>query len=78
MSVIGFEGFLTDIDTKIQLYSLCGSYCVRTASSLPAETCVGGIQDMNLNNSMSVKAKDIPRIMSAVTEVMTYRCNPNR
>jgi hypothetical protein len=70
-SLIGFEGFLVGIDTKIQLYHMCGSYCVRTVSSLPAETAVGGIQDMNFNRSMSVKAKDVPRIVSALTGVMT-------
>ena len=43
LSTIAFEGFLTGIDTKLQLYALCGSYCVRTASGLPAETCVGCI-----------------------------------
>ena len=53
-STIAFEGFLHGLDTKIQLYTLCGSYCVRTASSLPAEACVGGIQDMNINNTPSV------------------------
>ena len=58
LSLIAFEGFLTGIDTKIQLYSTCGSYCVRTASSLPAETCVGGIKDIvHINNSVSVKLK---------------------
>ncbi|XP_053397710.1 uncharacterized protein LOC128556471 [Mercenaria mercenaria] len=77
-STIGFEGFLVGIDTKIQLLDICGPYCVRTVSSLPAETAVGGIQDMNFNKSMSVKAKDVPRIISALTEVMTYKCNPNR
>ena len=77
-STIAFEGFLTGINTKLQLYALCGSYCVRTASSLPAETCVGGIQDMNVNNTPSVKAKDVPRIMSSLAELMTYKCNPNR
>ena len=78
LSTVSFEGFLCGIDTKIQLYGQCGPYCVRTASSLPAETCVGGIQDLNINNTMTVNAKDIPRIMSSLTEIMTYKCDPNR
>ena len=78
LSTIAFEGFMTGIDSKIQLHAMCGPYCVRTASSLPAETIVGGIQDLNVNNTPSVKACDIPRIMSALTEIMTYKCNPER
>ena len=76
-SLVSLEGFLCGIVTKMQLYGLCGPYCVRTASSLPAETCVGGIQDMNINNSKIVNAKDVPKIMSGSTDIMTYKCDPN-
>ena len=77
-SVVAFEGFLMGIDTKLQLFHEIGPYCVRTVSSLPAETAVGGIQDMNINKAMAVKAKDVPKIIASLTEVMTYKCDPDR
>lgn len=76
--IITFEGMVMGIDTKLQMYSIAGPYNVRTVGSLSAETCVGILQDMNPSGAVSVKAADVPQIMSTVAEVMTYKMDPER
>lgn len=76
--VVSFEGILIDIDTKIQLHSLTGPYNIKSVGSLAAETTVGILQQLNPNSSVSIKARDVPALVSSVVELMTCRLNNER
>ena len=76
--VITFEGMLMDIDSKLQMYGMTGSYNIRTVGSLAAETTVGILQSLYPTNQVSIKARDVPSLISTVVEVMTCKINPNR
>jgi hypothetical protein len=76
--IVTFEGMLIDIDTKIQLHWLAGAYNIRSVGSLAAETTVGVLQQLNPVSSVSIKARDVPSVISNVVEVMTCRLNPKR
>jgi hypothetical protein len=75
---VTFEGLLIDIDTKLQLYKLTDTFNIRSVGSLAAETTVGVLQTLYPISQVSIKACDVPSLMSTVLEVMTCRCNPNR
>ncbi|CAG2251761.1 unnamed protein product [Mytilus edulis] len=74
-----FEGFLQRIDTTIQLYSIVksGTYNHRAISSLVNETFFGELSDMEPTRLGCPKAISIPRLMSTVTEIFHYRCDPS-
>ena len=76
--VVTFEGMMLDIDTKLQLYGLTDTYNMRAVGSLAAETTVGILQAMCPNPQVSIKARDVPSLISSVVEVMTCKCNPKR
>ena len=76
--VVTYEGILLDIDSKLQLYGISGSYNVRSVGSLAAETTVGVLQSLNSTSQVSIKAVDVPKLMSTAVEVMTYKLNPDR
>jgi hypothetical protein len=73
--VVTFEGLLIDIDSKVQLYSICGPYNI---GSLAAETTLGILQSLNPVSSVSIKAVDVPRLMATTIEVMTCKLDPDR
>jgi hypothetical protein len=76
--VVTFEGLLIDIDSKLQLYSICGPYNIRSVGSLVTETTVGILQSLNPVSSVSIKAVDVPRLMATTIEVMTCKLDPDR
>lgn len=76
--VVTFEGMMLDIDTKLQLYGITDNYNIRAVGSLAAETTVGILQAHYPNPQVSIKARDVPTLMSSVIEVMTCKSNPNR
>ena len=63
------------IDTKLQLYGITDGYNIRSVGSLAAETTVGLLQSLNPHSQVSIKAVDVPSI---VTEVMTCKVNLDR
>ena len=72
-----FEGFLQRIDTCLQMYAVVkvGSFNQRTVSSLVNETFFGELSDLEptrLGCPIS-----IPQLMSTVTEMLHYRCDPS-
>lgn len=75
---VSFEGFLQKIDTNIQLYALTRSrtYNQRSISSLANETFFGELSEMDTTRLGYPKAVNIPRLMSTVTEILHYRCDP--
>lgn len=60
------------------MYTIVGPYNIRSVGSLAAETTVGILQSLYPNNQVSIKARDVPGLMSSVVEVMTCKLNPNR
>jgi hypothetical protein len=75
---VTFEGMMLDIDTKIQLHLMTDTYNIRGVGSLAAETTIGILQAMYPTIQVSIKARDVPSLISSVIEVMTCKCNPNR
>jgi hypothetical protein len=73
-----FDGFMTSIDSHIQLYALCrrGAYNQRSFSSLENETFFGVLTDIDPTKLGCPKAININRIMTNVTEVLHYRQDP--
>lgn len=55
-----------DIGTKLQMYTIVGPYNIRSVGSLAAETTVGTFQSLYPNNQVSIKALDVPGLMSSV------------
>ena len=74
-----FEGFLQRISTTIQLYSIVksGTHNHRAISSLVNENFFGELSDMEPTRLGCPKAISIPRLMSTVTEIFHYRCDPS-
>ena len=75
---VTFEGILIDIDTKIQMHALTSAYNIRAVGSLAAESMVGILQAMYPNPQVSIKARDVPGLMSTAVEIMTCKSNQNR
>ena len=75
---VTFDGILVDIDTKLQMYAITGPYNIRSVGSLAAETMVGVLQQMSPTTGVSIKARDVPSLMSSVVEVMTCKTNSDR
>ncbi len=73
-----YEGFLSSIDSHIQLYALArsGSYNQRAFSSLENETFFGTLGDLDPTRLGCPKAVNISRLMASVCEVMHYRQDP--
>ena len=72
-----YEGFLQRIDTCIQLYSVIQSFNQRSVSSLVNETFFGELSEIEPTKLGCPKAIHIPRLMSTVTELLHYRCDPS-
>ena len=72
-----FEGLLQRIDTTTQLYAVMKKgYNQRAISSLVNETFFGELGEIEPTKLGCPKAVSIPRLMSAVTEMVHYRCDP--
>lgn len=69
---------MIDIDSKIQLHTMANGYNIRSVGSLAAETTVGVLQAMYPTSQVSIKARDVPELISSVVEVMTCKSNPDR
>lgn len=66
------------IDSKIQMHNLTNSFNIRSIGSLAAETTVGILQSLYPTSQVSIKARDVPSLMSSVVDVMSCKSNPNR
>lgn len=73
-----FEAFLQRIDTTVQLYKVIksGAYNSRAISSLVNETFFGELAELEPTKLGCPKAISIPRLISTVTEIQHFRCNP--
>ncbi|XP_033725248.1 uncharacterized protein LOC117315212 [Pecten maximus] len=76
--IVTFEGMCIDIDTKLQMYGMAGTYNIRSVESLAAETTVGILQSLSPISQVPIKARDVPSLMSNVAEVMTCKMSTDR
>ncbi|KAL5011712.1 hypothetical protein ScPMuIL_010263 [Solemya velum] len=75
-----FEGLLTNIERKIQLYtfSKTGTYNVRSVGSLDIENFFGTFQDLDPKGSGVLRPDDIPAAISVAVELLDVKLDPNR
>lgn len=76
--MVTFEGMLIDIESKIHMYTLIDKYNISSVGSLAAETTVGLLQTLYPTTKVSIKARDVPTLMSGAVEVMTCKSNSKR
>ena len=73
---IMFQGYLTNIDRRVQLFPLVKS--VRTLGSLEAENFFGEYQDLDPKGSGVIKAEDIPAALESACQMNPTRLMPGR
>ncbi|CAG2200998.1 unnamed protein product [Mytilus edulis] len=77
---IMFQGFLTNIDRRIQLFPYVKSnmYNVRTLGSLEIENFFGEFQDLDPKGSGVIKAEEVPDALESASQLLSTRLMPNR
>ena len=77
---IMFQGLLTNIDRRIQLfpYVKSGRYNVRSLGSLEVENFFGEFQDIDPKGSGVIKASEIPSALETACQMLKTRLNPDR
>lgn len=77
---IMFQGFLTNIDRRIQIfpYVKSGMYNVRSLGSLEIENFFGEFQDLDPKGSGVIKAEEIPLALESASQLISTRLLPNR
>jgi hypothetical protein len=75
-----YEGLLTNIERKIQLFPFTkqGSYNVRAIGSLDIENFFGTFQDLDPRGTGVLTPSDIPTALSVAIELLDAKLNPNR
>lgn len=78
--IIEFEGLLTSIERRIQLYSVVpgNSYNARSASSLDGENFFGAFQDLHPAGSGVLKPNEVPQALSTACEILATKMDSNR
>ncbi|KAK3085103.1 hypothetical protein FSP39_024263 [Pinctada imbricata] len=78
--VVLFEGLLTNIQRKIQLYAFykSGTYNVRSVGSLDIENFFGTFQDLDPKGTGVLRPDDIPAAISVSVELLDGKLDPNR
>lgn len=80
MPVVMFEGFMTNIDRRLQLYVLAngGTYNVRCPNTLDSENFFGEFQSLDPRGMGVLSPDDIPQAMEAGSYILHGRLNPDR
>ena len=80
MPVVMFEGFMTNIDRRIQLHALVkgGSYNVWCPNTLDSENFFGEFQSLDPKGSGVLSPDDIPQALEAGSYILHERLNPSR
>ena len=75
-----FQGFLTNIDRRIQIfpYVKSGMNNVRSLGSLEIENFFGEFQDLDTKGSGVIKAEEIPPALESASQLISTRLLPNR
>ncbi|CAG2217682.1 unnamed protein product [Mytilus edulis] len=78
--IVMYEGLLTNIDRRLQLFPFVktGMYNVRSLGTLEAENLFGAFQDLDPKGSGVIRPDDIPSALSTSCEMLCYRFNKNR
>lgn len=78
--MVMFQGFLTNIERRIQLfpYVKSGRYNVRALGSLEAENLFGQFQDLDPKGSGVMKSEDIPTALEHACQLLKVRLSPDR
>jgi hypothetical protein len=80
MPIVMFEGILSNIDRRIQLYSLIpgNSYNVRAPNTLDAENLFSEFRDVDPKSTGCLMADDIPIALETASYIMQTKLNPDR
>ena len=75
-----FQGLLTNIDRRIQLfpYVKSGKYNVRSLGSLEAENFFGEFQDLDPKGSGVIKTDEVPAALENACQLLKTRLKPDR
>ena len=78
--VVMFEGILTNIDRRIQLYALTPRNCynVRAPNTLDIENLFSEFQELDPKSSGALMPDDIPTALETASYIMQQRLNPDR
>ena len=74
MTIVMFEGILTNIDRRTQLYALVPgeTYNVRAPTSLDAENLFSEFQELDSRSSGTLMADDIPAALRTASYIMRW------
>ena len=80
MPIVMFEGILTNIDRRIQLYAVTpnNTYNVRAPTSLDAENLFCHFRDLDPKSTGVLMVDDIPSALETASYVMQMKLNPER
>ncbi|KAJ8303731.1 hypothetical protein KUTeg_018654 [Tegillarca granosa] len=80
MPIVMYEGLMTNIERRIQIYPFIkqGTYNVRAMGSLEVENLFGEFQDLDPKGAGIMRPDDIPTALSKVCELINARQDPNR
>lgn len=75
-----FEGLLTNIERKLQLFPFTkkGCYNVRAVGSMDIENFFGTFQDIDPRGAGVLRPSDIPTAVSVAIELMEAKMDPER
>ena len=75
-----FQGFITNIERRIQLFPFVksGTYNVRSLGSLEAENLFGQFQDLDPKGSGVIRAEEIPSALENACQLLRIRLMPGR
>ena len=80
MPVIMYEGLLTSIERKTQLYEFvkCGTYNQRAVTTRDVENFFGTFNELDPQGHRVVSPDDLPHVMQTATDILTESRNPKR
>ena len=78
--MVMFEGMLTNIERRMQLFSFVkkGTYNVRSLGSLEAENLFGEFQDLDPKGTGVIRPDDVPCAISTACELLSYRMDETK
>ena len=80
LPIVLYEGLLTNIERKIQLFQFAkrGCYNVRAVGRLNIENFFGTFQELDPRGSGDLTLQDIPSTISVAIELLDAKFNPDR
>ena len=80
ISLVEFEGFLMNIDRRIQLFAAVpgNHYNARSLGSLDSENILGSFQDLHPSGTGILTPKEVPNAISTACEILSTKMDENR